>query len=223
MRRDRGVPRTARSSPRRGRWPGRRSRAPRPAAARRGSATSPARRGCSLRDCARRGERGDGEQRCGGVEEVRRPRVPAIAPRAPCAAGIAVGAGVFAILIITDMDDKVGVRAGRARGDAGKGELGRIVARLEGVVGRLQPAAGIADDDDAPNVGTGQRQADAADHRARRACRQRQVADGDRNADGLDARASTRSVAAVRYPRRSAPSSPCRGRRRARPGSSPPW
>ena len=120
--------------------------------------------------------------RCGGKkrrcrpEEIRRPGVPAVPPWAGVAAVRRVGTGVFAVQIVADVDDQVGMLGGGARGDPGEWEGVRIVARLRRIVRRLDPAPGVADHDDAVDDTLRHRQRHTADRRPARRRRQRGVA-----------------------------------------------
>ena len=97
----------------------------------------------------------DEDPRCRGEQRPRRrkkvgiPRVPAIAPRAVGAVGISGGTGIFAIMIIADVDHQIRKHRRGRGGDARKRPSLAIVAGLEGFVRSLDPAPGVPDHDNA--------------------------------------------------------------------------
>ena len=95
----------------------------------RDNGTSQRPHGCSLRDCHERESGRRIEQRCGRPKEVGLPGCPGVAVRAPCATGIVLRAGRFAIDVVADMDDEVGIPVCGGTGDRCERPLGRIVAR----------------------------------------------------------------------------------------------
>mmetsp|Transcript_20972 Transcript_20972/g.80852 ORF Transcript_20972/g.80852 Transcript_20972/m.80852 type:complete len:363 (+) Transcript_20972:1485-2573(+) len=93
-----------------------------------------------------------GQQRACGLEKIGLPGVVAIAPGAGLANGHARRAGAFAVVVVADMYDQVGLQGERLCEHALKGPVDRVVAALVGQVGCLQPATGVADDNDAPRL-----------------------------------------------------------------------
>ena len=86
------------------------------------------------------------QQRRGRIEEVLLPYRPVVAVRAAGAAGLRVGTGRFAIVVVTDMDHQVRVARGGQTGHDGERPFHRVVAVLR--EGAFQAAAGVADHHD---------------------------------------------------------------------------
>ena len=86
------------------------------------------------------------QQRRGRIEEVLLPYRPVVAMRAAGAAGLRVGTGRFAIVVVTDMDHQVRATRGGQTGDDGERPFHRVVAILHEVA--FEAAAGIADHHD---------------------------------------------------------------------------
>ncbi len=91
-----------------------------------------------------------GQEVGGGLEEIGVPCLPDVAGRT-ARAELVGRALLFATEIVADVDDELRLLGGGARGDSFEGPLRGIVAILNAEA--LDPASGIAEDDDAGRVG----------------------------------------------------------------------
>ena len=105
----------------------------------------------------------------GRCEHIRFPCVPAVAPRAARAAGVAFGTRVLAIVVVADVDHEVGRGGGRRVRDGSKRPRRAIVAGLERRAGKAGAASGIAEHGDPLRRRLGQRQRAPGDRGARNA------------------------------------------------------